>query len=356
VYLSMDGGSPQHFNQGGRIYGDLKTGASSNVMDFTGSGSLTVDGNAFMQCRLEPQEIFFIRGDAGFTGSFTSNFTSDIRINGNGYFTQMSNFGSNLPCIGGDKGGGKTVYYNLGSVGSNRFTDFTYSDQIPSSTSSYVAGQLGMDDGSESPFTLNMPVWGAGVVKSVPDGTYTSSQVEGWWNKKKADGTLYMGEWLVCQLTDDITMDGGTFSKKAVWITGNHAIIVNKEWYDCTDESNTLIIVNGTGFLTNMGVGNHDHFRGVIYVSSTSTNLNYQFGTDTKLYGMIHHAGSAGFNLNNGPTDSLRIWFDTPLGRSAVQEIVNTGIIVPPGYSSSDPPGTTLIDLKIRPTLMGLQL
>jgi len=355
VYMSMAGGSPQHFNDGGLIDGNLKTASSTNTMDITSGGPLTVNGNALMQCKMEPQGLFFIKGDAAFTGSFTSNYTNDIRINGNGYFTQTSSFGQNYPCVDGNSGGGKTLYYN-NWLGSSWYKDFDNTASIAGFTTDYIAGQLGMTAGNESPFTLDIPSWDAGVVKYLSSGTYDGEDVDSWWNAKKNAGTLFQDKWLVLQLNSSITMNGGTFTKKVIWITGNHSITVNTKWYHCTDESNTLLIVNGSGFLSNMGVPSYKNFRGVIYANTSSTNMNYEFGYKTKIYGMIHHTNGAAFNLNKGSSDSLRIWFETDLGQTAVQEIVNTGILVPPGYSGAAPPGVVLLDVKIRPTMLGLQL
>jgi hypothetical protein len=364
VYLSMPGGgSNQHFNYGGKIYGNLKTAANSSVLDFTGTAELYVSGYAFMQCRLSPQALFKVTGNAGFTYTDFYNFTKAIKVDGNAYFTQTANFGF-TSCIDGDSGGGKTVYYNLSKVSSDRFKDFTNAAQIPTSTSDYVAAQLGTTTANEVPFGLNLPAsWGTDVAKDI-SGSVSGGNLDTWWGEKQTAGKLYQGEWLVVNLTGGVSMAGGTFTKKVIWITNSNTITANGKWYNCDVASNTILIVNGSGSLSNMGVPDNCIFRGLIYLSATNETANnqYKFGNKTTLYGAIQHAGKAKFCLNGGDapnyTDSLRIWYTDPIGQSAMQEIVNTGIILAPGVTAATLPPRVLelLDIKIRSQLISLQM
>ncbi|MBN1603659.1 MAG: hypothetical protein JW915_18755 [Chitinispirillaceae bacterium] len=363
VYLSLNGGgSSQHFNSGGVIEGNLKTAAVSAVMDFTSAGALYVKGNALMQSRLQPQGLFKVSGDAGFTyknNDLFMNFTKAMEINGNVYCIQTFNFGF-ANCIDGDSKASKTAYYNTSSTTADRFKDYAYKKQIPTSTADYVAAQLGMIKDNESALGLNLPgSWGAGVTKDLPKGTkITGANLETWWNEKMVAEKLFQNEWLVINLNGDVSMNGGTFTKKVIWITNGKSISVNKLWYNCDLASNTLLIVNEKSALYNMGVPNGSNFRGLIYHSkdNSTANTSYSFGGSSILYGAIQHAGTAQFNLNGTPSDSLRIWFNDPIGQAAIQEIVNTGVILSPGLTTPAQRGLALSDMKIRPKLVTLQL
>jgi hypothetical protein len=359
VYLSAQGSNGpdnQHFNSGGTINGNFKTASSTNCLDF--SQKLVISGNAFFQCNMQPQALIHISKNAGLTKGF-SNWSNPspnvIEIDGNGYFTQTTNFGF-INCICGDNGGNKTVYYNKASISSNRFKDFTNDAQIPTSTAEYVATQLGMTTSNETPFGLNIPTWGAGVVENL-SGIISAATVENYWTTHQAAGTLYKNEWLVIQLTNNLKTNGGTFTKKAIWITGSYTLDGNSKFYNCSDESNTLIIVNSSGHLESFGPGDNYNFRGLVYVNSTYTNnMSYLFGSNSKFYGAIHIASNSKFNLNSGSADSARIWFSHPLGQSAVQEIVNTGIILAPGQATPAARTPMIVDIKIRPSLVSMQL
>lgn len=355
VYLSVQGPgtSNQHFNNGGIIYGNFKTASTNNCLDFT--QKLVIRGNAFFQCTMQPQAMIHISLNAGLTKGF-SNWTSVIEIDGDGYFTQTTDFGFKY-CVDGDNGGGKTIYYNTAKISSDRFKDFDKRAQIPSTSAAYVAAQLGMTASNETPFGLHIPTWETGVVEKI-SGNISAATLENYWTTHRGAGTLYQNEWLVIKLTGDLTItSGGTFTKKAIWLTDNNTINVNSMLFKCSDESNTLIIVDGSGRIQNFGPGNNSNFRGLVYVSSTNTNsMSYKFGNNSKMYGAIHHAGNSQFNLNAGTADSVRIWLSHPLGQSAIQEIANTGIILAPGLATPEVRTPLVLDIKIRPTLLGMQM
>ncbi len=350
VYLSMDGcGTCQHFNVGGTINGNLKTSATDNYLDICGSG-LTVTGKAFMRCKMMPQKPFTVNGKAGFTNGFM-NYTAPMQLKDDAFFIQTSTFGS-ANCVVGQ--GSHTVKYNS-SIGADRFSGFGTKTPV-TLTAANVATELGMSPNNEATYTLNIPSWGTDVAQNV-SGTVTGENVDSWWTAKQTAGKLYQNKWLVLTLNNTVTMNGGTFHKKVIWVTGSNSINCSKNWYNCDDASNTLLIVNSSGFLNDMGVADNCKFRGFIYVNTSSANTSYKFGSHTTIYGAIHHANNSQFNLNDGPSDSVRINFTNPLGQSALQEIANSGIIVAPGAGGgSAAPILTLIDLKIRPTLLSMQL
>jgi hypothetical protein len=360
VYFSMVGTTNQQLNKGGIINGNFKTGGSSNKLIF--NDNLTVTGNALVQCNISTQNnLFKIEGNAGFTNAslLTSNSQREVRIDGNGYFTQTANFGDE-DCIDGDDGGGTTVYYNTSKVSANRFKDFDHRAQIANSTLSYLESQLGFSS-TDATFTTNFPAtWDAGVVKLVHGGI-DGPTVDSWWNVQKAAGKLYQNEWLVLKLDGDAHANTpvGTFSKKVILIDNNYTIDGYANWYNCTPESNTFIYITGNSSKFNdMGVANGSMFRGLIYVNSTTgSTVQYKFGTGSgtaTFYGAIHHT-SASFNLNSGGPWTLD-FSNGSLGQSAIQEIVNTGLLLAPGLTTPPPRIMTLVDLKIRPKLLNVQL
>jgi Tfp pilus assembly protein PilV len=362
TYLSLAGStSDQHINTGGtkRIEGNLVTGSSTNRLHI--AENFTVTGKALIQCRLWTQNaIFKIRGNAGFTNSslFDGNSNTEVRVDGSAYFTQSTNFGFKY-CIDGDDGGGTTVYYNTSSISADRFKDFDHRAQISSATVSYLESQLGLSS-TNATFTTNFPTWETGVVKMV-NGGISGPIVDTWWNEQMSAGKLYQNEWLVLKLKGDISTNTpvGTFHKKVIWITENYTINANKNWYNCAPESNSFIYVTGTsGLLNNFGIANGSMFRGFIFINNTSSSaITYQFGTgsDTAIfYGAIHHKSSK-FDLNSGGPWILD-FSDGSLGQSAIQELVNTGLLLAPGQSTLPTRVMTLVDLKIRPKLLNLQL
>ncbi|MBN1575674.1 MAG: hypothetical protein JW913_03930 [Chitinispirillaceae bacterium] len=358
VYLSGIGDwgpDNQHFNQAGKIFGNLKTASSSNILDF--SQQLWITGNAFFQCGLMPKGVLTVDGLAGFT--FTGgykNWDVGMQLNDNAYFIAPSN----LPAGRVNGISGKTVYYDS-PITSDRFSGFN--PKTPASqTAATIAANLGMTTNNEVGFGLNLPgSWGSGVVQDVAgvgsDHEVSAATVESYWTSKSDAGKLYQNEWLVMQLTHDVKITGGNFIRKAIWITGEYQLDGCENFYNCSDESNTLIIVNESGDISAMGPGNNCNFRGLIYVNTTCTwDMKYQFGSNSNFYGAIHHASQTTFNINSGNADSVRILFTHPLAQSAIQEIANTGIILAPGETAPAERTLILVDTKIRPTLLSMWL
>jgi type II secretory pathway pseudopilin PulG len=354
LYLSAQGASGpynQHFNKGGTIYGNYKTAYSTNFVEI--GAPLTITGKAFIQCGVWPNSgPFTINGIAGFTNNFY-NQNANVECKSNAYFTSPANLPTDNKIVGT---AGNTVRFNS-PVTATKFTGFTTETQnSPAMTLATLATTLGMTSAAETPLGYSIPAWGAGVVQYV-SGDISAATLDNYWTTHQANGTLFQDEWLVLQLTGTVGTLGGNFTRKAIWITGNNGLDGRGSFYNCSDESNTLIIVNGSGFIQSMGPADNYNFRGLIYVNTTCTwGMTYQFGLNSRMYGAIHHASNTIFTLNSGTADSVRIWTNDLLAQSALQEIVNTGIILAPGVVT--PPAQTLVlqDLKIRPTLLSLQM
>jgi hypothetical protein len=310
VYLSLNGGGPQHFNQGGTITGNLKTGDYNNTFDV--SSNLTVTGNAYIRCPMTCNNTFTVNGKAGFQKPITV-LNSDMQLYGDSYFdfSPYSNWNNSVNLHG------HAITYNP-CIPVAKFINKTTST---SSSNIDVATALGMIDSNEAIDTVKLPTtWSIRYVS----GQITVSNLESWWSL----ATLYQGKWLVLRLTGDVDASQmtGTFTKKVIWITDNHAMNINGTWYDCADTSNTFIYVNGGGCLRGMGVPTNKSFRGLIYVDSPG-GATYQFGTGTTFKGAIEHANGT-FDLNSG---TLNIDFSNgSSGQAAVDEIVASGLIVVP--------------------------
>jgi hypothetical protein len=334
VYLSMIGSDAnQYFNNGGTINGNLKTG-TSNSFGLNSGGALTVTGNAFIRCAMEPQDVFTVKGKAGFENKGFSSFNSTFQLFGNSFFNESSSFGSSNCVVGHST---NYVQYNSGS-GSTEFTGFSFKASV--STQMSLADSLGMTAGDDACDTVKLPTWGSGVVKNVSGGPYSVDDVIAWWNSQNSLGKLYNGEWLVVQQTSDIQMlvgSGTQFTKKVIWITGNFMLDGDiggtpaGGWYDCSSTSNTFIYVNGSGHLNNWGVPSNKSFRGFIYVNSTyAWGQIYKFGTGTTVNGAIEQAKGV-FDLNGTTPSGGTFTVDFSAGSSgqdAVQEIVDLGIVV----------------------------
>jgi hypothetical protein len=353
VYLSAQGNNPwtnttQHFNRGGKINGDFKTASTNQILDFT--NTIWITGNAFWQCGLMPQAELRIDGLAGFT--FTGgyqNWNQTIQLKNNAWVIAPYNLpGSRINGLSD-----KTVRY-CNPVTSGCFTGF--GNIWPASlTASSIATSLGSTADDESTFGLSLPTWKSGVVENI-SGDVWGSTLENLWTAHEAAGTLFQEEWLVLQMNGTTRPKGGSFTKKAIIMTGNNYLNANGVFFNCSDEANLFIIANGSGALQGLGPGDDGNFRGMIYVNSSNLgNMTYQFGSNSRFYGVIHHASQTKFDINDGNADSARIWFGHPLGQSAMQEIANSGILTIPGQT-----GTTrtmvLKDMKIRPTLQFMQL
>lgn len=350
VYMSLAGGAwEQRINggSGGTIHGNLKiANHATHLLELI--GATTVTGNALILGKMKMKGPFTINGKAGFTNAFPE-FISTIRIGDDAFFTQSSTFGY-PDCVVGLSS--KTVKYNS-AISSNRFKNFQKTSATM--TAEEVAAELAMSTDPAEPYVINTSVIPESKIMETWGGNVTGNIVESWWANQQSAGNLFCGEWLVVRLKGGMNMSGGYFTKKVIFLTNGQPINANGNFYDCSDQSNTLIYVNGQwAYLNGMGVSAYKRFRGLIYVDNTNTST-YQFGTNAVLYGSIQHKQGK-FDVNSG---TLRLVFNEgSLGQSAIQEMVNCGVVEAPGGGGT--PTSTgeiiLTDLKIRPKLLAKQI
>ena len=349
VYFRMFNNSNQQFNKGIRIDGNFQTAQSTATLYFNEGATIT--GTAFFQCRVCPQGSGPIRvyDKAGFTGGF-ENFNTTMKLHDDAYF--ISPFQLNWNNMVDGQNNGKTVRYR-NPVDNDLFTGFgseTYDNDLDADE---IAEKLGTTANPLPSLGLNLPTsWEAGVVQNISSNV-SGSNLEDYWEAHRAAGTLYQDKWLVLNMTNSLAVNGGdnSFTKKSIWITNNNYL--NGEFF--LNASTTLIIINDGWF--QMKLPANCNFRGLIYAITTGDekNQNYNFGDNAILYGSIYHANQAMFNIM-GEGDSIRIYFKDPVAQSAIKEIMNTGIILPPGAATLPDRNIELIDKKIRPTLLGMQL
>ncbi|MBN1575673.1 MAG: hypothetical protein JW913_03925 [Chitinispirillaceae bacterium] len=353
VYLSLQGGlTSQHFNQGGTIKGNLKTALTNS--EFNVNNALTVEGNVFMRAVVTASAAFTVKSPykCGFENPIKT-LDQQMQLKGKAFFncSYPNNWNNSVNM------NYNPVYYYTGGNPDIPTGKFANASPSPAgrATLMNLADSLGMTPGDESPYSVTMPTWASGVVKEVAGGNYSVTDVNNWWTEKYGNDKLYKDEWLIIKLNGDLAMNGnGTFYKKVIWMSNGKNINANGNWYDCDDASNTMIYVTGNTTLNGFGVPDNKRFRGYIYVDGTG-NMNYQFGGDhTTFNGAIHHKQGT-FNLNS-PGNLNLVYNSGSTGVAAVQELMDLGIIAAPGAESLPPPGLNLVDLKIRPTLVSMQL
>ena len=347
MYISLGGVSgEQHVNggSGGTVNGNLKVDSySTNMLDL--SGAVTVTGNALVLGRLKLQGPFTINGKAGFTNDIPV-FNSTIQIGDDAFFSQTGDFGRTDGVVGLPT---KTVTYNS-AISSDRFKNF---HKIPATmTDEEVAAAVDMTTDPAEPYTVDIGVIPASKIMDTAVSSLTGSTVESWWANQQAAGNLFCGEWLVVRLSGNPNVNGGYFTRKVIIMVSS--MNVNGNWYDCSDESNTMIYISGeNGQPGGIGVPSGKQFRGFIYCDNR-WGATYQFGTGSIVYGAIQHKRGM-FNINNGVLN-MDFREGSP-GKSALQELKDCGVVGEPGGGAPVTTGEmVLTDLKIRPKLLAKQM
>jgi hypothetical protein len=327
------------------ITGDIKTGDGTNVLDV--NKTLTISKKAFFRCPMSVGTVLTVNGKSGFEKQI-SPLDNQMQLKDNAFFNSPYPSSWN-----------SSVNMNNHDVKYKSVPDTKFINKGPGSASSStidIAAELGMAPGNEHSDTVVMPSMDASIIQT-SSSDISASSVETLWTHQKTAGKLYNNKWLILKLGNTVGVSGtGTFTKRVVIIAGDFAINANGGFYDCADTSNTLIYLNGSGYFNGMGVPDNKRFRGYIYVNSSyASNISYQFGKKTKFYGAICHSKGK-FDLNGG--GPLNLFYDAgSLGESAIKELIADGFIVTAGTSPSPySPGLNLVDYKIRPTLLGMQL
>jgi hypothetical protein len=343
VYVSMKGSSTnQHFNTGGTIDGNLKTGNTSNYFDI--NKKMVVTGKAYLRSPMSVKDVFQVDGKSGFEKNFDPlDVQMDLR--GDAFFNSNVTVPWNSTV---NMNSNACKYTNWGFPASK----VVNASEVTKVGSLDIAGELGMSSGDEHPDTIKMPSFTTDMIVDISSTAISGAEVDTFWCQQNKAGKLYKGSWLVLRLTTDVKTTGGSFHHKAIWMTENYCINSDGKFFDCADTSNTLIYVTGSGYIQDFGVPSGCKFRGYIFVNTSSANVSYKFGTGSILYGAINHF-SGRFNLQKD--GELNIVYNSgSLGASAVEEIVSLGLLAPADVVVSVTPGFSLVDLKIRPTIVSI--
>jgi hypothetical protein len=259
-----------------------------------------------------------------YAGGGIQNINASLSIAGSFYMGNSSNNFNNGASITGDLKtiypfiinsnftvGGNATYKTLPTInGSGTFTV----------TGSKISSSV--DDPLKDSLLNPLPTALTSVAVTISN-TVAVSYLESQWASRNPLN-LYNG-WLVMSLNGNlntITSDA-IFTKRVIWLTNGYSI--NNTWYDCADASNTFIYVTGAGALT-IGTPANKRFRGYIYANTTA-NVIFQEGNGSVFNGAIFVKKSP-FNLNGGGTLTIN-YSDGSLGQTAVQELVDLGLLIP---------------------------
>jgi hypothetical protein len=182
-----------------------------------------------------------------------------------------------------------------------------------------------------APDTLRLPAAAWSSAQAV-NSNFSAANLESWWTTKKNNGTLFNG-WLVLNVTGSVNIDttGGPFKRKVMILdssASNNIGLQQDSWYNCADTSNTLIYVKSTSWATLLfKLAANKKFRGYIYVNTTGTNTQFQFGTGSVFNGaMCFRKG--GFDINSPGAFTLD-YSDGSIGQAAVQELIDMSVLFP---------------------------
>jgi hypothetical protein len=350
---------------GREINGDLKTGAGN----FESNQKITVNGRAYFRGSIRFQKSqssgLFVNGISGFEGDI------DLVNNTNDYIRATASIFIN----GNDLGDGQiyisgvvpdtALYYASGGYNSAKIN--TTSPATKRSTSSKIdlAAKLGMTDTDDAAPTIRADledyITNSGGTIYSPTDAGLDFEVAGW-NLTTAYSTksLWKG-FLVIKTTSGISpdkggKDAGEFDGKVIWIIGSWASCNFQYFYNSTPNANTLVYMTGNSVFWNFGEeipGTSPMFRGLIYNASTCPySGNYKLKAGAVINGAIIEKATSRMQFNSASSSAqTTLNFDA----NALYEFVEIGILdLQSGVNVAK--NLRLVDSKIRPTLLSIQL
>lgn len=341
--------------QGVTINGDFKTSSGT----FETNQKLTVNGKAFFRSSNVKFQNFAssITGKTGFKGdlnlnSVNLNITNDVLINGN-------DLGSGFVNVSG--GAYKAKYYTGGGFDPNKITVTSPAtkEAVTTSMASTMGNEIGMSDADDPAPTIRSDletfITTSGGTIYTPATAGINFDINGW-NLATAYSTKSKWkDFLVIKISSTININQSgpsNFNGKVIWII--ETSISSNRWYTSSSNSNTLVYIKGNGRFDNFGenLPTGNTMRGVIYNNSTSgTQTTYKIKGGIEIQGALIHNSSTKPQFNNsGCTPPVTITYD----EDVVQEFVNMGIMTMP--TSGVSPYLAVVDIKIRPTMLSMQL
>lgn len=330
-------GSGFRFNSnanGSIIDGNIKTANKSTLSEF--NGGVTINGKAFFQTPIKIQNYTItIKGNGGFKRNI--ELSKDIVLGGDSYFN------GNL--TGSSRADLTNHIANYYSGKDDHFIHYTPS---PKGSAIDIATELDMPDGDDPPPVFNLNVLSP-YVRDVPHNPpliFTANEIQKIYDatpsKKKWEGYLVMRIRSCSNV--DLNNTSGVFSGKVIWII-EKPLGVNGNWYASDANASTIIYVKDGGNLSQLGWPGH--MKGYIYVTGTGS-ITYAFKSGSSFEGAINHVNGSGFQVNTSNTVTIQY------GEALINDLSAKGLITKTMYNLS--PTLKLVDAKIRPVLMSMQL
>ncbi|MBN1759435.1 MAG: hypothetical protein JW863_13995 [Chitinispirillaceae bacterium] len=360
-------GGANMINGGGNgitINGDLKTGTGQ----FWSNEKITVNGRAYFR----GSTLFQMPNPSGLFVNGRSGFEGDIQLvnNTNDKITATASMYIN----GNDLGDGQiyisgvvpdtALFYTSGGYNSAKIN--TTSPAKIDSTSSKIdlAAKLGMTNADDAAPSIRADledyITNSGGTIYSPTDAGLDFKVAGW-NLTTAYSTrsLWKG-FLVIKTTTGISpdyggKDAGEFDGKVIWIIDGCSCNF-QYFYNSTPNANTLVYLTNCSVFWNFGEeipGTSPMFRGLIYNASTCTySGNYKLKAGSVINGAIIEKATTRMQFNSASSSTqTTLNFDA----NALYEFVEIGILdLQSGVNVAK--NFRLVDSKIRPTLMSIQM
>lgn len=328
-------GSGFRFNSnanGSIINGNIKTADKNIVSEF--NGGVTINGKAFFQTPIKIQNYNInISGSGGFKRDI--ELSKNLILGDNSYFNSLNITGSSTI----DLNNHVANYYNCNTDHFNNY--------IPSNNGSEIdiADQLGMPDGNDDPPIFNISILSS-YIQDINFTEFTGTNVQTAYNNtpsnKKWNGYMVMRIKNSSNVNFNNTQ--GSFNDKVIWII-EKSLGINGKWYASGTNASTILYVKDGGNLSQIGWPGC--MKGYIYVTGTGS-ITYAFLNGSSFEGAINHVNGSGFQVNTSNT--VTITYDGDL----INDLSTFGLITETIYTPD--PVLTLVDAKIRPVLMSLQL
>ncbi|MBN1575672.1 MAG: hypothetical protein JW913_03920 [Chitinispirillaceae bacterium] len=351
------------------INGNLKTGIT-NTSPQAIQSQLTVNGNAYFQSPVCFQNSSSkITGKAGFEKNVTLN--QNVIVEGDSVFSNAGASGSGKIAMQA----GKTLLHS-GSFPSGNLSGGTLKPN--GGTINDMATRLGMCSGNESPVTIDISqipankrisyatVFGATwkELTAGPMNTYYQNHSSDLWNNYLViDATGASPQW---------NANPGTFNHKVIWLLLSNTYF-NPIYNSPTDNKILYNSGTGTGCCSIFYITGNSQIapcvwsgtlRGYFYVAGSGNELIKLYNYNQTLIGGINvpSSGNDPFELT-GPTTGSNV-MKINYEESVIQELVDIGLATWPtltcggggGGGGGGDPELKLVDLKIRPMLVSMQL
>lgn len=347
-------GGGVHFNggsDGSILYGSVKIARGAGV-ESSFDGRILFSGTTYVQTPLRSQGGGMrFGGNAGFEANLSLDTDTEWMRTGLTVHTNASVTGGNARL---DVDGNRVVH--SGSLNTARVAN---ASRITSNGGPIDIGRaLGMEPGPESEVSIdlasvpaNRRFTPAGLGLARGAGT-NGPELSAAYAAALARGDLHRGFLVVDVAAGLDFMDvPGNFLRGKFLFNVTAPVTVNQNLPESDPTSVSLWYFGRGGSAT--GFGGRGLFRGYVHVAANG-NVIYQWAGGCEFQGAIHHVSrDAGFQLN-GSAGPLRLTFSA----GVFEELAALGVMAAPGAPGPGPgtPQATrvkLVDVKIRPRLMG---